>query len=251
MLKLSPLRCSLLLVGSLVMAAQPARAITFDFSADALGYDPNDPQDEFLVGDSGGSTANITISNYNVGGFHPDPEGSSFSPFTVETLGIYLGAPEGAGGELGQNFSITFNTALLLTAYSITSPTANTRFNLYRCNNLECSTPTLVFYRNATAAGTFNFDTSNGGQVFGGETFNFNPGQIAAIRVTTQDGEQLAEDAGKGFDVSGIEAVPFESDVLPLVGATILFGGGMWWKRRRGSVSLELENSSPDNSADN
>ena len=46
-------------------------------------------------------------------------------------------------------------------------------------------------------------------------------------------------DEYEGFEQT-IQAVPFESDVLPLLGATILFGGGMWWKRRRGAGQIDL-----------
>ncbi len=42
--------------------------------------------------------------------------------------------------------------------------------------------------------------------------------------------------------LQGLDAteVPWETDVLPLVGATILFGGGMWWKRRRGASQIDV-----------
>lgn len=36
------------------------------------------------------------------------------------------------------------------------------------------------------------------------------------------------------------QAVPWETDVAPLVGATILFGGAMWWKRRRAASQIDL-----------
>jgi len=44
--------------------------------------------------------------------------------------------------------------------------------------------------------------------------------------------------------------VPFETDVLPLLGAAVFFGGGMWLKRRRGNVSLNLETSTVESSED-
>jgi hypothetical protein len=59
---------------------------------------------------------------------------------------------------------------------------------------------------------------------------------------------------GIGADDRGLTAniqatatpIPFETDVLPFAGATALFAGGVWWKRRRGqgvAVDSSVEDS--------
>jgi len=69
-----------------------------------------------------------------------------------------------------------------------------------------------------------------------GQTFGF---RYTALQNTSSEGF---------FDVTefSAEPVPFESDVLPLVGATILFGGAMWWKRKRAEKSLNEFNANEE-----
>jgi hypothetical protein len=63
------------------------------------------------------------------------------------------------------------------------------------------------------------------------------------VKTTLTVDSEDVPNLGGTFDA---QEVPWETDVLPLVGATLLFGGGMWWKRRRGASQLDLTGQGPE-----
>ncbi|MEB3189576.1 MAG: hypothetical protein VKL42_04450 [Snowella sp.] len=67
------------------------------------------------------------------------------------------------------------------------------------------------------------------------------PTRLGLNQTVTITGVPLKQNLSAAAEgrLAGFEAqpVPWETDVLPLVGATLLFGGGVWWKRRRAAAS--------------
>lgn len=86
----------------------------------------------------------------------------------------------------------------------------------------------------------FNVD---GTYVFGGKPIILSANTTATIRAVITDGK--GENYLRGIYATRVP-VPIETDALPLVGSTVLFGGGLWLKRRRSDGKLDLLAQAPE-----
>jgi hypothetical protein len=73
-----------------------------------------------------------------------------------------------------------------------------------------------------SAVGTFNFNTP----------FDINVGDITTLGYAQSGGSTSDYGQLKSITVDAPTAVPWETDALPVVGSTILFGLGVWAKRK-------------------
>ncbi|MFN5513922.1 MAG: hypothetical protein ACK5CA_04015 [Cyanobacteriota bacterium] len=96
-------------------------------------------------------------------------------------------------------------------------------------------TGTTFTVTNPTSPTNFSASTSSG------STGNTITGVTSTLSVTSQN----TFSTDQGF-TSNYQAVPLETDALPLVGVTALFAGAVWWKRRRGAEALDLSKATPD-----
>jgi hypothetical protein len=157
----------------------------------------------------------FTLTGFNSTGF-PDDD---WQDFTV-TLGV-------SGSNVTVNFASpgnTLNNGSYAATYNLDLPTGYT------------FTGTTLTVTNPSPPVNFSASTSSG------STGNTITGVISTLTVST-----TTNDFGlnEGF-TSNYQAVPWETDVLPLVGATALFAGAVWWKRRRGAEALDLSEATPD-----
>ncbi len=179
----------------------------------------------------GGITA--TLENYNSPGSTLPPVAAG--EFLTNANGILLEPPVAASeSDLGDSFTLSFNVSVLLKSFIIGADSStNTNLTL----NLLTPGPDSIgndFFL-ATGGVERTVDFANDGPIL------LPAGQVATIQTINAGGGKNAQTFGGVI----VEAVTWETDVLPLVGATILFGGGMWWKRRRAASQIDLT-ATPD-----
>ncbi|MBJ7901193.1 MAG: hypothetical protein GC158_15025 [Cyanobacteria bacterium RI_101] len=109
-------------------------------------------------------------------------------------------------------------------------------------NNSGCTTDTLVYDDPDYVVGV----TEEIGGVINANSNVFNKAAGSApIYVDTAVFLRSGNYTGfsQTFDA---QTVPWETDVLPLAAGTIIFGGAVWWKSRRGAKALDLGEGTTD-----
>jgi hypothetical protein len=140
--------------------------------------------------------------------------------FQSNSDGIYLNAPLLAG----DRFDISFNQVVKFLSYSVTN---NSLISVGETATFALSNPNGTSSTGNDLASVGSFDLSN--------QFILNAGQTSTLTASLS-----APISGETALIQSItvEAVPWETDALPVVGSTILFGFGVWTKRKS-AKSLE------------
>jgi hypothetical protein len=140
--------------------------------------------------------------------------------FQSNSDGIYLNAPLLAG----DRFDISFNQVVKFLSYSVTN---NSLISVGETATFALSNPNGTSSTGNDLASVGSFDLSN--------QFILNAGQTSTLTASLS-----APTSGETALIQSItvEAVPWETDALPVVGSTILFGFGVWTKRKS-AKSLE------------
>lgn len=131
----------------------------------------------------------------------------------ADSDGIYLNQ----AGSYGNQFNISFDQAVQFVSYNIGYINSNTTgsFNLSNPNG----TPSTG--NNFANVGTFNFNNP----------FILNPGQTSTLTATLNGSSRLSQPKTITVDYNAIP-VPWETDAIPVIGSTVLFGAGIWAKRK-------------------
>lgn len=185
---------------SLGLLSAPAQAINITYA-----FDDSFNSQSSVSQTLSGVTATFSNINSNPGTF-----GSSF-------YGIVLDSP----GKLGNRFDISFNQSVKLLSYTVTLPPffgGSATFDL--------SNPNGTGSTGNDFANVGNFNLSN--------QFILDAGQTSTLTAT------LSKPANSPYDNTAylksitVDAtpVPWETDALPVVGSTILFGLGVWAKSK-------------------
>jgi hypothetical protein len=134
--------------------------------------------------------------------------------FQSNSDGIYLNAPLLAG----DRFDISFNQVVKFLSYSVTN---NSLISVGETATFALSNPNGTSSTGNDLASVGSFDLSN--------QFILNAGQTSTLTASLS-----APTSGETALIQSItvEAVPWETDALPVVGSTILFGFGVWTKRK-------------------
>lgn len=210
----------------------PASAITiFNFGdSDIYTPAPNGSNLSYSLA-AGSEGITMTISNYRLGA------GGTASAFSIDADSN----GDGFGIELfdvapsGDRFDIAFNQAVFINAYFVVDTTGtNQTLDFTQTGSLDVSTgnPFTIFDFPTGRA----LNVGNGSGSPATAPFLVPAGSTVTVRATFP----ALGKAQTGLSGLEVQAVPWETDVLPLVGATILFGGGMWWKRRRQASQIAL-----------
>ena len=147
---------------------------------------------------------------------------SSNNTFAADDNGIYL---NNAGG-FGNQFNISFNQAVKFLSYSVTNEVIDSG----QTATFALSNPNGAGSTGNNLASVGNFDFSN--------QFSLNAGQTSTLTASLSDPDNnIAQIQSITVDYTPT-AVPWETDALPVVGSTILFGLGLWAKRKS-AKSLE------------
>ena len=117
----------------------------------------------------------------------------------------------------GNQFNISFDQAVQFVSYEIGFRSFDTTgsFNLSNPNG----TPSTG--NNLANVGTFNFNNP----------FSLNPGQTSTLTATLNGPNPLSQLKTITVDYNATP-VPWETDAIPVIGSTVLFGTGIWAKRK-------------------
>jgi hypothetical protein len=182
----------------LTLLSQPAQAISLNFA-----FDDGDTQLSTISKTVGGVT--INVSNID----------SIDGVFNVFSDGIALG-----GSGLGNKFDISFNQAVQFTSYTVSfsGGIGSGQTATFALSNPNGASSTG---NNLANVGTFNFNSP----------FTLNGGQTSTFTATLSAPFDSANIQSITVDYNATP-VPWETDTLPVIGSTILFGGGVWAKRK-------------------
>jgi hypothetical protein len=191
------------------------------------------------VNDFATGAANYTVTKNGITATLSNYRGNN-SNFVINSNSSGTG-----NGILMAQYQLPFQTGYrfdLALAASSGNPVQIVRY-IVRTTNISSD----LTFTNASQSSTLNDFTNSGSFSLDNSPF------IASSTTTVRTVTKLNSSTPAQSYLAGIEvqAVPFESDVLPLVGATILFGGGMWWKRRRGTGQLDLTGQRVEKEQDN
>jgi hypothetical protein len=176
----------------LTLLSQPAQAISLSFS-----FDESNHEQQTITKTVGGVTINLFGINSSGGVFNADPDGI--------VLDSYGGSNQ---------FNISFDQAVQFASYGIgyTQDVTTGSFNLSNPNGTASTGNDLA------NVGTFNFNNP----------FSLNAGQTSTLTATVNGLSQL-----KTITVDyNATPVPWETDATPVIGSTVLFGTGIWAKRK-------------------
>jgi hypothetical protein len=142
--------------------------------------------------------------------------GSDSGKFSATANGIFLDSPEFAGNQ----FNISFNQAVKFLSYGVTkSFIASGRTATFDLSNPNGTGSTG---NNLASVGTFNLNNQ----------FTLSAGQTSTLTASLSNPIlDTAQIQSITVDYTPT-AVPWETDALPVVGSTILFGLGVWGKRK-------------------
>ena len=195
---------SLIAVG--VLTSQAAQAITIDFNGLLESDFPSGVQD--------GSTWFTIGTNYVEDGFELVEFGSNQFNFWRTDAPEYPGSVAIQIGTQGDTARLTQVNGALFTLSSIDLAT------LY---STEPVSVTFNGLKSDSSTVTQSFTTSAQRAIL--ENFTFSSDFTNLVSVTwTQD------IPGHQFDNINVTAVPWETDSLPIIGSTIIFGLGLWAK---------------------
>jgi hypothetical protein len=185
------------LIGLGLLSA-PAQALTITYTFDSSVFGPS-PATQTV----NGVTATFSGINSANGLFNGFP-----------TAGLALNVPSSVGNQ----FNISFNQDVTFLSYNVASaagifPAQTATFDLSNPNGAASTG------NNLASVGSFNFSNQ----------FSLNAGQTLTLNATLS----FHPNTGTAFLNSiTVQAVPWETDALPVVGSTILFGLGVWGKRK-------------------
>jgi hypothetical protein len=177
------------------LLSQPAQAISLSFS-----FDANDDGLSTITKTVSGVTLNLSNTNRNTG------------VFRATSNGIYLGRTD----SFGNQFDISFDQAINFVSYQVATAQAGVAFTLSNPNGTNSTANPL------SPIGTYNFNnpfTLNAGQT-STLTSNVIPFSFAGSQIQTITVDYNAT------------PVPWETDTIPVIGSTVLFGTGIWAKRK-------------------
>lgn len=183
----------------LTLLSQPAQAISLNFL-----FDNNDYGLSTINKTVGGVTMNV--SNIN----------SSNGNFVVDSGGILLDF----AGNLGNQFNISFDQAVQFASYTVSFEDIGAgQTATFALSNPNGASSTG---NNLANLGTFNFNSP----------FTLNAGQTSTFTATLSSPfNDFAFIKSITVDYNATP-VPWETDTLPVIGSTVLFGGGVWAKRK-------------------
>lgn len=133
--------------------------------------------------------------------------------FKSDNDGIVLGTASATDNQ----FNISFDQAVQFVSYEIgfINPNTTGSFNLSNPNG----TPSTG--NNLANLGTFNFNNP----------FILNPGQTSTLTAIFNNPNDLSQLKTITVDYNATP-VPWETDAIPVIGSTVLFGAGIWAKRK-------------------
>jgi hypothetical protein len=183
----------------LTLLSQPAQAISLNFA-----FDGNDNGLTTISKTVGGVT--MTASNIN----------SNPGDFWSDAIGIILTSQSIRGNQ----FNISFDQAVQFASYTVIQQSIGigetATFALSNPNGASSTGNDLA------NVGTFNFNSP----------FTLNAGQTSTLTAILSN-PNIDYTAIKSITVDyNATPVPWETDTLPVIGSTVLFGGGVWAKRK-------------------
>jgi hypothetical protein len=176
----------------------PAQALNITYTFDSSVFNQSSPTQTV-----NGVTATFSGMNSSNGLFNGFP-----------TSGLALNTPS----LLGNQFNISFNQDVTFLSYNVVNVAGlfagqTATFDLSNPNGAPSTG------NNLASVGSSNFSNQ----------FSLNAGQTSTLNATLS----FNPGGGSAFLRSiTVQAVPWETDVLPVVGSTILFGLGVWGKRK-------------------
>jgi hypothetical protein len=186
------------------LLSQPAQAINITFS-----FDANDASLQTISKTIDGVT--INLSNINGGSGN----------FAVVNAGILLNQdyyPSNQNIAYGDQFDISFSQAVQFISYNVIYSGISTgQTGAFALSNPNGAGSTG---NNLANVGTFNFSNQ----------FNLNAGQTSTLKAILSAPDNNLS-AIQSITVNAT-AVPWETDALPVIGSTVLFGLGLWAKNK-------------------
>lgn len=190
----------------LSLFSQPAQAINITFS---FGFD--DGASTEITKEVNGVT--IYLSNLN--------NTNSITPgrFQTDDDGIYLDVPNASGNQ----FDIAFSQAVQFISYTVRSTSYITpgETAIFALSNPNGAASTG---NNLAQVGTFDFSNQ----------FTLNAGQTSTLTATLSAPNAPLYNTSQIYSIT-VDAtpIPWETDALPVIGSTVLFGAGLWAKNKR------------------